>query len=306
MNYTQIKVTCDTKDLDTVSAVMSMIDNGLMIEDYSDINETFKDVYADLIDDTLIEADKSHAAVSVFISEERNPEEALYFIRERISADKLDCDVKIINVSDEDWANSWKKYYHPIKVGERVVIVPAWEKYEKKDNELTLIMDPGMAFGAGTHETTRLVMTQIEKYIKPGCTVLDVGTGSGILSIAASLLGASSVNAYDIDPTAVRIARENAEINKCGNIKVGVSDLLSGVECKEYDLICANIVADIIIRMSKDLRKFSHDGTVFIASGILTERREEVLEAMKKTPFVFISEEEENGWCVLIFRCGLR
>ncbi len=131
MNYTQIKVTCDTKDLDTVSAVMSMIDNGLMIEDYSDINETFKDVYADLIDDTLIEADKSHAAVSVFISEERNPKEALYFIRERIAADKLDCDVKIINVSDEDWANSWKKYYHPIKVGERVVIVPAWEKYEK-------------------------------------------------------------------------------------------------------------------------------------------------------------------------------
>ena len=302
MNYTQIKVTCDTKDLDTVSAVMSMIDNGLMIEDYSDINETLKDVYADLIDDTLIEADKSHAAVSVFISEERNPEEALYFIRERIAADKLDCDVKIINVSDEDWANSWKKYYHPIKVGERVVIVPAWEKYEKKDNELTLIMDPGMAFGAGTHETTRLVMTEIEKYITPGCTVLDVGTGSGILSIAASLLGASFVNAYDIDPTAVRIARENAEINKCGNIKVDVSDLLSNVENKEYDLICANIVADIIIRMSPDLEKYSHTGTVFIASGILVERKEEVLSAMKKTPFAFLSEQTENGWCVLVFK----
>ena len=304
MTYTQIKVSCDTKDLDTVSAVMSMIDNGLMIEDYSDINETFKDVYADLIDDGLLNADKSRAAVSVFISEERNLQELLYFLKERISADKIECEVDVLNVSDEEWAESWKKYYHPIKVGERVVIVPAWEKYEKKENELPLIMDPGMAFGSGTHETTRLVMTEIEKYIKPGCTVLDVGTGSGILSIAASLLGASSVNAYDIDPTAVRIAKENAEINRCGNIKVDVSDLLSNVERKQYDLICANIVADIIIRMSAELYKYSHKDTVFIASGILSERRDEVLSAMKKTPFSYVSEKEENGWCVLVFKCN--
>lgn len=303
MKYTQIKVSCNTKDLDTVCAVLSMIDNGLMIEDYSDIDETYKDVYADLIDDELMKADKTHSAASVFISEVRNPEESLYFLKERIAQDKIDCKVDVINVSDEDWADSWKKYYHPIKVGERVVIVPAWEKYDKKENELPLIMDPGMAFGSGTHETTRLVMTEIEKYITPGCTVLDVGTGSGILSIAASLLGASSVNAYDIDPTAVRIAKENADINKCGNIKVGLSDLLAGVEDKKYDLICANIVADIIIRMSPDLYKFSHTGTVFIASGILCERRDEVLEAMKKTPFDFISEQSENGWCVLIFKC---
>ena len=304
MNYTQIKVNCNSYDLDTVSAIMSMIDNGLMIEDYSDINETLKDVYADLIDDELLKADKSRTAVSVFISEERNLQELLYFLKERISADKLECDVEVINVSDEEWAESWKKYYHPIKVGDRVVIVPAWEKYDKKENELPLIMDPGMAFGSGTHETTRLVMTEIEKYITPGCTVLDVGTGSGILSIATSLLGASSVNAYDIDPTAVRIAKENAEINKCDNIKVDVSDLLSSVEPKKYDLICANIVADIIIRMSPELYKFSHKDTVFIASGILSERREEVLSAMKKTPFSHISEKEENGWCVLVFKCN--
>ncbi len=302
MDYKQIKATCKTADLEKMTAVMSMIDNGLMIEDYSDIDETFKNVYADLIDDELLAADKSVASVSVFVSEERHPEESVYFLKERIAAEKLDCKLEIIDVSDEDWENSWKQYYHPIKVGERIVIVPAWEKYEKKDNELTLIMDPGMAFGAGTHETTRLVMTEIEKYITDGCTVLDVGTGSGILSIAASLLGASSVNAYDIDPTAVRIAKENAVINKCDNIKVDVSDLLSNVEKKQYDLICANIVADIIIRMSGDLYKFAHKGSIFIASGILSERKDEVLENMKKTPFVPVSEETENGWCVLVFR----
>ena len=218
MDYKQIKVTCDTADLDEVTAVMSMTDNGLMIEDYSDIEETFKDVYADLIDDELLKMDKTKSSVSVFISEERNPEESVYFIRERLAALALKCRLEVIDVSDDDWANSWKKYYHPIKVGDRIVIVPAWEKYEPKENELPLIMDPGMAFGAGTHETTRLVMTLIEKYVKPGESVLDIGTGSGILSISASLLGAGKINAYDIDPTAVRIAAENAKINKCENI----------------------------------------------------------------------------------------
>ena len=302
MEYKQIKVTCRTEYLDQVAAIMSMIDNGLMIEDYSDLDETFKDVYADLIDDELIRADKSKASVSVFISEERNPEESVYFVKERLDSIPSHCEIEIINVSDEDWANSWKKYYHPIKVCDRIVIVPAWEEYEPKEGELTVIMDPGMAFGAGTHETTRLVIRQIDKYIKPGDTVLDVGTGSGILSIAASKLGASEVNAYDIDPTAVRIARENAKINGCDNVYADVSDLLSNVIKKEYDLICANIVADIIIRMSGDLPAFAHDGTVFIASGILIERKEEVLEAMKKTPFAFSECCEENGWCVLIFR----
>ena len=303
MEFKQIKVTCKSADLDNVCAIMSMIDNGLMIEDYSDIEDTFKDVYADLIDDELLAMDKTKASVSVFVSEERHPEESVYFLWERISSLGLDCTLDVIDVSDDDWANSWKKYYHPIKVGSRVVIVPAWEKYEPEDGEIPLIMDPGMAFGAGTHETTRLVMEQIEKHVTKDCSVLDIGTGSGILSISASLLGAGRVNAYDIDPTAVRIARENAEINGCSNISVNVSDLLSAVEPLEYDLICANIVADIIIRMSPDLFRFAHEGTVFIASGILVERREEVLSAMEKTPFRLISSAEENGWCALVFRC---
>lgn len=302
MDFKQIKVNCKSADLDNVCAIMSMIDNGLMIEDYSDIEDTFKDVYADLIDDELLEKDKTRASVSVFISEERNPEESVYFLKERIKQLGIDCTLETSDVSDDDWANSWKKYYHPIKVGEKIVIVPAWEDYKPAEGEIPLIMDPGMAFGAGTHETTRLVMKQIEKYVFEGCTVLDVGTGSGILSISASLLGAGRVFACDIDPTAVRIARENAAVNNCENITVNVSDLLASAEPLKYDLICANIVADIIIRMSPDLQGFAKEGTVFIASGILLERRDEVLCAMEKTPFRLISSEEENGWCALVFR----
>ena len=302
MDYKQIKVTCKTSELDTVSAIMSVADPGLLIEDYSDIEENFKNVYADLIEDELMKADRTVASVSVFISEERSFPEAFGYINDRLAAAGIKAEVEVSGVSDEDWANSWKKYYHPIKIGKRIVIVPAWEDYKLSEGELPVIMDPGMAFGSGTHETTRLVSELLDKYLTPGDTVLDVGTGSGILSIAASLLGAKRVAAYDIDPTAVRIARENVKINKRDNITVGVSNLLSDVELLGYNVICANIVADIIIKMSPDLYRFAADGCTFIASGILNERKAEVLEAMKKTPFSQLDELEENGWCALVFR----
>lgn len=302
MDYKQIKVTCKTSELDTVSAIMSVADPGLLIEDYSDIEENFKNVYADLIEDELMKADRTVASVSVFISEERSFPEAFGYINDRLAAAGIKAEVEVSGVSDEDWANSWKKYYHPIKIGKRIVIVPAWEDYKLSEGELPVIMDPGMAFGSGTHETTRLVAELLDKYLTPGDTVLDVGTGSGILSIAASLLGAKRVAAYDIDPTAVRIARENVKINKRDNITVGVSNLLSDVELLGYNVICANIVADIIIKMSPDLYRFAADGCTFIASGILNERKAEVLEAMKKTPFSQLDELDENGWCALVFR----
>lgn len=302
MEYKQIKVTCKIEDLDNVCAIMTAVDPGLLIEDYSDIEENLKYVHADLIEDELLNTDRTKANVSVYISEENSPAESVGYIRERLHNLNIDADVDIIGVCDEDWANSWKKYYHPIHIGKRLVIVPAWEKYEKKPHELEVIMDPGMAFGTGTHETTRLVAAEIENYLTPGDDVLDVGTGSGILAIAASLLGAGHVNAYDIDPTAVRIARENCVINGCDNITVDVSDLLMQVEKKKYRLITANIVADIIIRMSPGLSELAADGGVFIASGILLERKDEVREAMKKTPFAEIDCIDDNGWCALVFK----
>ena len=204
-------------------------------------------------------------------------------------------------MKEEDWSESWKQYYKPIPLG-KVTIVPQWEKYEAKDGEIIIRMDPGMAFGTGTHETTRLVMLMLEDEIKGGERVLDVGTGSGILAICASKLGAASVNAYDIDPVAVKVARDNVKTDGCTNITVGVSDLLKGVSLEggKYDVCVANIVADIIIRMLPDISNYLAPGARLILSGIIGERAEEVRVAAKKYGFTIIREECENDWLAIM------
>lgn len=212
--WIQIKVTADCKYLDDITAVMSMVDNSLMIEDYSDVEKELDGVYGDLIDEELLSRDRTKASVSVFLPELRSPAESLGFISGRLAELKIPADIERVGVSEEDWADSWKKYYKPIKTGKRIVIVPLWEKYEPCDGEICVLMDPGMAFGTGTHETTRLCANLLETYLHPGDKMLDVGCGSGILAICAAKLGAESCFACDIDPNAVRVARENIEINK--------------------------------------------------------------------------------------------
>ncbi len=302
MDYKQIRVVCSTEKLEEVCAVMSMVDNGLMIEDYSDIDENLKTMYGDLIDEQILNADKTKAAVSIFIPDERNPAEAISHLKTRFTELKIDTEISVIGVKEEDWAGAWKKYYKPLRIGERLVVVPAWEKYDAKEGDLILKMDPGMAFGTGTHETTRLVAMLIEKYVKENDVCLDLGTGSGILAIAASKLGAKSVNAYDIDPVAVRVANENVNDNGITNITCGRSDLFAGVEEKTYDLICANIVADIIIRMLPDVEKFLKPGGILITSGIIEERAEEVLKAAENTPLEYVEMKEEKSWCAIVFK----
>ncbi len=304
MEYKQIRVVCSTVDLDEICAVMSMVDNGLMIEDYSDIDENLKSMYGDLIDEQILNADKTKAAVSIFIPDEKNPAEAISHLKTRFEELSLKTDISVIGVKEEDWAGSWKKYYKPLRIGEKLVVVPAWEKYDAKEGDLILKMDPGMAFGTGTHETTRLVAMLIEKYVKKDDVCLDLGTGSGILAIAASKLGAKSVNAYDIDPVAVRVANENVNDNGITNIVCGKSDLFAGVEEKTYDLICANIVADIIIRMLPDVKKYLRPGGILITSGIIDERAEEVLKAAEATELVYVETKEEKNWCAIVFKMG--
>ncbi len=304
MEYKQIRVVCNTVDLDEICAVMSMVDNGLMIEDYSDIDENLKSMYGDLIDEQILNADKTKAAVSIFIPDEKNPAEAISHLKTRFEELGLKTDISVIGVKEEDWAGSWKKYYKPLRIGEKLVVVPAWEKYDAKEGDLILKMDPGMAFGTGTHETTRLVAMLIEKYVKKDDVCLDLGTGSGILAIAASKLGAKTVNAYDIDPVAVRVANENVNDNGITNITCGKSDLFAGVEEKTYDLICANIVADIIIRMLPDVKKYLRPGGVLITSGIIDERAEEVLKAAEATDLVYVETQEEKNWCAIVFKMG--
>lgn len=297
--WTQIKVTVKLERLDDLVAIMSMVSNNLQIEDYSDID--LKTCYGDLIDESILNADKTIASVSVYLPAERSVAECLAFLRERFAnADLSDAKIEMVGVNEEDWANSWKAYYKPIKIGERLVIVPAWEKYTPAEGELIVRMDPGMAFGTGTHETTRLVIKLLETYTKPGCRMLDVGTGSGILAICASKLGAGECRAYDIDPMAVRVANENIKDSGLTNITCEVSDLLRQVDkSKPYDLICANIVADIIIRMTPDVGELMHKDTVLLASGIILERSDDVVECFEKHGFRIVERLEENGWCGL-------
>ena len=297
-SWIQIKVTCAASDLDTVSGVMSMVDNGLMIEDFSDVDTILDGVYGDLIDESILNADRTKAAVSVFIPTIKSPAESELFIRQRLADLGVDCEVSLLGVKEEDWADSWKQYYKPIKTGERLVIVPVWETYERQEGEVIVLMEPGMAFGTGTHETTRLCAGLVEKYTVPGCSVLDVGCGTAILAIAAAKLGAGTCFACDIDPVAVRVARENTELNQTPNVRCEVSDLLRQAEKVEggYSVVVANIVADIIIRLAPDVGEFLAPDGVFIVSGIIEERTEEVLAALRQAGYRVEEERRENGW----------
>ena len=300
-SWTKITVTGNVRDLDDIVAVMSMLDNGLMIEDYSDFS--LNGMYGELVDESILNADRETVKVSLFVPEERSPVEYQEFLESRLPALGVKGDISLEGMNEDDWAESWKQYYKPVALG-KVTIVPAWEKYEARDGEVIIRMDPGMAFGTGTHETTRLVIRLMQDELRGGERLLDVGTGSGILSICASKLGAKSCNAYDIDPVAVKVARENAEADGCTNITVGVSDLLRGVDLSggKYDFCVANIVADIIIRMLPDIKNYLKAGSPLILSGIIGERAEEVRSAVLENGFTVDREIRENDWVGMLVR----
>ena len=299
--WTQIKVTVPLRELDALVALMSMINNNLMIEDYSDIDTNLKTCYGDLIDEKILNANKDIASVSVFIPSDRSYMDDLAYIRQRVAELELHAEIELVGVNEEDWANSWKAYYKPIKIGEKIVICPAWERYTPAEGEIVIRMDPGMAFGTGTHETTRLVIRLLEKYTKEGQLMLDVGTGTGILAICASRLGARFCRAYDIDPTAVRVARENIKDSGLENVTCDQSDLLKQVSLEDgpYDLVSANIVADIIIRMTPDVGRYMKEDAVLLASGIIAERCDDVVECFEKNGFKVVEKLTDNDWCGL-------
>lgn len=299
--WTKITVVGRTRNLDDITAVMSMLDNGLMIEDYSDFS--LNGMYGELVDESILNADKDTVKVSLFVPEERSAAEYKEFIETRLAALGIEASMEFDGINEDDWAESWKQYYKPVPLG-KVTIVPAWEKYKAKDGEIVVRMDPGMAFGTGTHETTRLVIRLMQDELQGGERVLDVGTGSGILSICASKMGAKSCNAYDIDPVAVKVARDNVESDGCTNITVGVSDLLRGVDLSggKYDFCVANIVADIIIRMLPDIKDYLLPGSPLILSGIIGERAEEVRAAAISEGFSVEREITENDWVGMLVR----
>ena len=203
-------------------------------------------------------------------------------------------------VKDEDWSESWKKYFHTAKIGERIVIKPTWERYDPLPEEAVIELDPGAAFGTGTHPTTMMCLQELERLMRPGLTVFDVGTGSGVLAIAAAKLGAAKVTALDYDSTAVRVAEENIRQNKMQDkISLGVSDLLAAAE-GQADIITANIIADIIIRLLDDVGKYLRPHGRLLASGIIEDRVADVTAAAEEEGFAIERINEDKGWAVMV------
>jgi len=205
--------------------------------------------------------------------------------------------VSIMEVNEEEWATAWKKYYHPVKISEKFTIVPTWENYKPvNSDELIIELDPGMAFGTGTHPTTVLCIQALERIVKKGDTVIDVGTGSGVLSIAAAMLQAKSVLALDLDEVAVNSAKLNLKLNKVHEVaSVQQNNLLNGIN-KQADVIVANILAEIIVRFTDDVYRLLNKDGYFIASGIISQKKEEVKEAIMASGLEIVETVQMEDW----------
>ncbi|WP_050615823.1 50S ribosomal protein L11 methyltransferase [Bacillus testis] len=210
-------------------------------------------------------------------------------------------DVSISEVHEEEWATAWKKYYHPVKISERFTIVPTWEEYEPvSSDELIIELDPGMAFGTGTHPTTVMCIQALESIVKEGDKVVDVGTGSGVLSIAAAMLGAAHVEALDLDEVAVRSAKLNIKLNKVQNVvDVSQNNLLDGVNGVQ-DVVVANILAEVIMRFTDDVAEALKPGGYFISSGIIQPKKNDVKEALQSSGFEIVETIEMEDWVAFI------
>lgn len=210
--------------------------------------------------------------------------------------------VECKQADDNDWKDKWKEYFKPLHIGKNIVIKPSWEEYTKKDNEIIIELDPGMAFGSGTHATTYMCIELLEKYVDLNKTVIDIGTGSGILSIASALLGAKSVLGLDINADAVEVATENVIKNNLDDkIKIIKSDLLKAVN-GNYDIAVANIIADAIILLSPDVHNVIHNNSIYIVSGILQEREKDVIGNVEKNGFKTLEILHRDEWSAIAFR----
>lgn len=304
MDWTEIKVTVPVERVDEAGAIVSMtVPYGIYIEDYSDMEDAVLEIaHIDLIDEELLARDRSKGIVHVYISPEENPNEAVSFIKDRLTAENIPFEIDSILCKNSDWENNWKKYFKPMPVGDRLLIQPIWKDKVDAGDRVVLNLEPGLAFGSGTHETTRLCLEAIEKHITPGCKMLDIGCGSGILSIASLLLGAGEATGVDIDKLAVKTAMENANRNGFDESRYTLyhGNLTDKVHGK-FDVIAANIVADAIIMLSKGVDEFMNEDSVYIVSGIIDMRENEVVSALDNYGFRITARHEEGGW--LCFEC---
>ncbi|SFA75607.1 50S ribosomal protein L11 methyltransferase [Clostridium frigidicarnis] len=309
MNGTWIEVKIITKSeaLEPVQGIFYGLDvKGVAIEDPNDIlGREQGPLTWDFADLNVLEHKGNAAVVKGYFSLEDNIEEVIKYIKGKLNElkemgiDIGEGKVEYEEVKEEDWANNWKKYYKPTKIGEKIVVKPIWEEYNVDQEELIIEIDPGMAFGTGTHETTRMCVASLEKYIKENTVVFDIGTGSGILAIAAARLGAKHAIGVDLDPVAVESAKENVGYNKLNNIEILEGNLLDVVEGKA-DLVVANIIAEVICILVDDVKKVLNKNGLFITSGIIHERVEMVTDKLESSGFEVVEINKDGEWNCIV------
>ncbi len=305
MQWIEVNVAVTHEAVEAVADMLTSIGSkGVAIEDPQLINDLRNSGTWELCD--IPEQENTEVVtISAYYADDEKLEkrlaeidEQLALIEERIGKYRFG-NTRFRKVSEQDWANEWKQYFHVTHVGKSLVIKPSWEKYAPKEGEHVIEIDPGMAFGTGTHHTTNMMMERLEKVITPDSTVFDVGTGSGILAIAAAMLGAKSVKAVDIDAVAVRVAKENVADNGLSEqIEVREGDLLHGTEGKA-DVIIANIIADIVIMLLQDIPQKLNDDGVLLASGIIEERMPDVEAAAQAQGLYVDAVDHRGGWVVM-------
>lgn len=313
MDWIKVSVITTNAGIDVVCNFMEELGiDGAEIMDKDDFKEFLENnrKYWDYVDDELERLKEADTKITVYVSDDAEGGRLLESIKTGIAKLKADdcggelgaLNILTANVKDEDWSENWKQYFKPLKIGKRVLIQPEWQPLDEPTDRTVFKVNPGMTFGTGSHDSTRFCIEEIEESLTPDCTMLDLGCGSGILSIIALLLGASECTAVDIDPNAVDVAYANLELNGLDRSRYHVSygDIIASEEVRarfgKYDIVAANIVADVIIALSPYVRGFMNDGGTFICSGIINERADEVKNALEAAGLNVIRTKQSDEW----------
>ncbi len=302
MNWTEITATVPTDKTDEAAAIANMVvPYGIYIEDYSDLETAAMEIaHVDLIDEDLVAKKRDISVIHLYISESDNKSEKLAYLSERMTASGIDFKLDNKTVDDENWNENWKKYFKAFEIGKKLAVCPSWEKYDNKENRTVINLDPGAAFGTGSHATTSLCLEELENLVTENKKVLDIGTGSGILAVASALLGAKTVVGVDIDELSVKTAKENAKRNGVAeNSEFLHGDLADKVNGK-YDIVCANIIADVVIRLFDNVKDFMTDDAKLIVSGIIDLRAEDVEKSALEHGFNIEKRKTKDEWFAFV------